>query len=448
MKKKFAVAFGIMLVLIAAVASSILIATNDKKTKDKDKKILNESDIWEELGIEPYDSEIPVVYASEEYISASKYSVTLKKDMLPKEPFCLVIPEDVSPLVDIESEFLVDFICLSSDTPAPHDCPMLKRIVYACKGELAPASGYACDLFPDVDIAYIQGYQFCDNMEEVVFLRQDIPYVIDGIMGIKNLDIPPHTLSLRSVEGGWDIRGYECPSELKEICNSNICDNLRYIKFNEGLERLMGVCSYDINLEYAIMPQSLKEIEYSFEFCSDSLTLVVYKDTYAEKYAKENELNYIYNEDFDLEAYKAELEARDDDIITDYEWIDYITTNDKFSANRYQESYHLGKYSDSGKQTVKATGTLTDAAVKTTLMNNAETDVEGSASLSVIVYSTGYVAYQKGTKEKVLKKDESVDTGEIPRHYDNNSMYYEHQGIVGDETITINVSQLTDIVNY
>lgn len=120
-----------------------------------------------------------------------------------------------------------------------------------------------------------------------------------------------------------------------------------------------------------------------------------------------------------------------------------------YHANRYQESYDLGKYSSSKKQLLRAKGTLdaSNPRVGTGLKNTGTTDAVGSVSIIVHPYNSSYVAYQKGSGDRTLLSGGSIYI-DILRHPDDASMSYEHKGVMRNETTTINVSQRKDIVNY
>lgn len=291
-KKSLVLLSVIILILVVTI-------TLRKKASDNNKNEVD--DIWEELGIYPYDSSIPVVYGKEYFIEG-KYQTVLDKRKLPDGPFCLIVPIDVMGAMNIANvKNVVDIIWLPSMTGFIEECPNLKRVVYACRGDLEASNWYKDEM-----VATICGFQSCDSIETVEFLRDDIVYEIDYMNGLKWFEIPKNTIIIGNSCNGWNMEEYVCQSSFKTIdgCFSK-CDKLKYLELNEGLEKLRSSFFGDTSLEYVVMPKSLTEIsEGNFLYCNPDMTLVVYKDSASEEYAKKNNIRYIYREAFDFEKHK------------------------------------------------------------------------------------------------------------------------------------------------
>jgi len=80
------------------------------------------------------------------------------------------------------------------------------------------------------------------------------------------------------------------------------CIKLNEIRLPDGLKKIGELSFLECySLYLAYIPASVYEIgKDAFDKCLN-LTLVVEKDSYAEEYAKENKLNYIYNDDPELQ---------------------------------------------------------------------------------------------------------------------------------------------------
>ncbi len=94
----------------------------------------------------------------------------------------------------------------------------------------------------------------------------------------------------------YSVTELEIPSKVKQIGSNafRYCIKLASLTFNEGL-MVMGEAAflYCRTLETAVIPSTVAIIgERAFGGCSEEFILTVYDGSYAEEYAKSNELNY------------------------------------------------------------------------------------------------------------------------------------------------------------
>lgn len=114
-------------------------------------------------------------------------------------------------------------------------------------------------------------------------------------------------------DGTLEITGYSgndteliVPAEIDGKCVASIglgafrgCNSLTKVELSEGVTSIYGnVFNGCSSLRSIKLPSSLTYIDvYAFEDCNSDLTLLVYKGSYAETYAKNTGINYRYIDD-------------------------------------------------------------------------------------------------------------------------------------------------------
>jgi hypothetical protein len=143
----------------------------------------------------------------------------------------------------------------------------------------------------------------------------DIPVKIDGILVteigksafhcnsmLESFEIPEGVKIIRA-GAFWfcdSLKEIILPIGLEEIEMTAFggCIKLNEIRLPDGLKKIGDLAFLECySLYLAYVPGSVTHIgEDAFDKCLN-LTLVVEKDSFGEQYAKENKLNYIYNDD-------------------------------------------------------------------------------------------------------------------------------------------------------
>ncbi|MGN0435368.1 MAG: leucine-rich repeat protein [Wujia sp.] len=314
----------IKIIMAAAIIIivSVLVITHFSKRADTGTDSTENVDIWEELGIAPYDESLPVIYGEEYFnmteVSTGDIRISFNRSKEPQEPYCLIVPAKYNggKVVEVgeiaNSDYLTDIVYLGGQyIEQVSECPNLKRIVYGAIGqENYDITGQSIE-WMGFDGSMVCGIYECPSIEELVFLDYGRYYSIEGIGELKLLtevDLPGKISFMSDVFSYINIGGLELPEETIAIDSvGNYCNNLKYVVCNDKLEKINFSFISDSELEYIIIPKSVKSIEDSFRE-SGKVTLVVDKSSYAEQYAKEKGLNYIYTEEFDLEDYKASID--------------------------------------------------------------------------------------------------------------------------------------------
>lgn len=275
------------------------------------KKVKN-SYMWKKIGIEAYDKDLLVISDKKYFYNDMNGNICFYIEKEPKEPYCLVVPatyngETAKNFMGIaDSQYIVDLIILSSESVGMIErCPSLKRVVY---GENVGTSYASVTDEAMYDYcAYIDGTQQCPNISKVTFAENKNFMHIDDFLDknrIKNIDFPENTISINCLN--FEITAFVAPGKLREIESSLINnDFLVYVEFQDGLEKITDSFLYSHNIEYAVIPSTVKEIENSFVDCGN-VCFVVEADSYAEEFAKHNNIRYKNKDEFDIEAYKAE----------------------------------------------------------------------------------------------------------------------------------------------
>jgi len=92
------------------------------------------------------------------------------------------------------------------------------------------------------------------------------------------------------------LESISLPASLKSIGDHAFrnCNSLSYACFEEGLTSIGAYAFYELkNLERAVLPKSLSSVgEYAFDSCP-MLVICGYSDTFSQKFAKENELEFL-----------------------------------------------------------------------------------------------------------------------------------------------------------
>lgn len=127
----------------------------------------------------------------------------------------------------------------------------------------------------------------------------------------------------------------------------------------------------------------------------------------------------------------------------------YASGEVTFNYNRYQESYNELRDVSVVKASLKAYGSVgTKPYVYSELRNTGNSTALASVYVNVILYSTGYQAYQIANKDKYVGAGSTIKTQNITREPANTAIYYEHRGTIRGGKFAIRVSQFNNILNY
>ena len=130
---------------------------------------------------------------------------------------------------------------------------------------------------------YYMGCLLKATGEEVVVREDTLEIAFGAFQGVKKLTIPRF--------GQWHAKSIDILSWIDE--ESYGC--LEEIVIKEGVKDIEVLCIEEmINLKKVVIPESVNDIpEYAIEFMRNrNITFVVPKGSYAEKFVKDNELNY------------------------------------------------------------------------------------------------------------------------------------------------------------
>ncbi len=149
-------------------------------------------------------------------------------------------------------------------------------------------------------VTYMTNYMFngCQELERITInSNADIPAnAFTGLGSLYYLTIngSPSNIAANAFKNCDALKEINIPSSVTDFNASAFysCDDLEIVRLNEGTTTISGAFTGCSGLKYIYIPDSVTSIaDGCFSACPD-VTIVANKDTYAETYAKENNINF------------------------------------------------------------------------------------------------------------------------------------------------------------
>ena len=186
----------------------------------------------------------------------------------------------------------------------------------------------------ETNIYYNSPFTNCENLKKVVFEEgmETVPaYILNGAKSVTEVSIPDTVTSIErsAFEECNALENVKLPKNLTTIANNsfkacnrlaeitipktvtkvetniysdgpfNECENLKKVVFEDGMEEIPAYILADANSVTAVcIPASVTKIQdKAFDGIKDKITIYGYANTYAETYAKENNIPFaLYGE--------------------------------------------------------------------------------------------------------------------------------------------------------
>lgn len=318
--KRNIVAFSVfLLVVIVVIIGVLFIGGKDKNGEEKetDKSVEN-------INI---DSKYPVRTDEECFKQASNLTSFYYEQPNNKEPYCLVTPSEidgykVETLLGISNSAITELYV--SDGVKSIDisgCDNLEKIVFADSVECISIHNMNGEntektleiIWPENDNLLIEGILDVPRLRELYI--PDSVKELGPVTGLGSCDdlvklVLPQGLEIMGSDTVWNLSSLEeieIPSSVSSIGFNSIyaCEKLTTIILHEGLVEIGENCfSYLPNCDFIDVPDSVQKIGMgSFmdrindegEYDNTVITMGVGKGSYAEQYAIENGIKYVYH---------------------------------------------------------------------------------------------------------------------------------------------------------
>ncbi len=209
-------------------------------------------------------------------------------------------------------------------------CTGLKSVKLPDKiSEMGTGTFFGCTSLTDVNIPGkleelpSQTFQKCEALKKITIpdsVTEIEDYVFDGCKSLKSVVLPAdlETIGHSLFEDCESLETVNLPAKITSIPYSTFrgCSALKNIKLPDGVESIDKYAFYDAyNLEKLEIPKSVASIGYSaLEYC-EKLTIFCEKDSYAEKYAKENKIAFSDLKNYDTNVPIQSITLSDTDIV-------------------------------------------------------------------------------------------------------------------------------------
>lgn len=317
MKKKL-----VLLICIVVAVFVVIIGISSYNSK---RKLLGTAEPQTVQKGEANTDQVRVISEESDFISTGKIDgagliLALKNDI--QEPFILKVPatyqnEAVSSFEGITSSPYVLEIDIPDGVRCSEisDCANLQKLHY---GYIGSDEIYEED-DGSVRIGAHPSYgtlMNCPELSEVTFSEDEAYVTLEAwiqLPALKIVKLPEKLLGMTACfMDGSGISRAELPESLLSIesCFLN-APSLTYVYCNEQLETISFSFVACRSLQYVVIPSKTTEINQSFAQCP-GLTLVVEEGSLAEDYARENEIPFIYIDEFDSSVVETLQEIPED----------------------------------------------------------------------------------------------------------------------------------------
>lgn len=149
-------------------------------------------------------------------------------------------------------------------------------------------------------VTYMTNYMFngCQELERITInSNADIPAnAFTGLGALYYLTIngSPSNIAANAFKNCDALREVNIPSSVTDFNATAFysCDDLEIVRLNEGTTSISGAFTGCGNLSYIYIPDSVTSIADGCFSACPNVTIVANKDTYAETFAKENNINF------------------------------------------------------------------------------------------------------------------------------------------------------------